>query len=117
MDSNYIRKMIEDLANPELGGRKWYQYFDFGNNIDNLSLCGGKAELRTKTFVEFLNNFDFKPDDKVLDIGSNAGLFTLICGEKCSDAIGVEIDEAFHKQALFLKKFWEENNRNTKNAK
>lgn len=102
-----IAEGVEALANEALGGRKWYQYVDFGNGQTTEPYSGGRAKHRTESFVGFLESFDIRSDDAVIDIGCNAGLFTLIAAQRCADAIGVEIDRAFCAQAEFLKTYYE----------
>lgn len=104
---------MRELGRPEHGGRKWYQYVEFGDGVKTSD--GGK--LRTRMFVDFIEAFDIRKTDRVLDIGSNAGLFCLLCGPRCADVVGVEYDPAFHKQALFLKDFFTATGRDTANVR
>ena len=96
------------LCTPWLAGRKWYQYIDFGNGLTTEKKSAGDAYLRTTSFLSFLQNTDLiKADDVVLDIGCNAGLFSLVAATRCKHVYGMEVDARFARQAEFLKKWWE----------
>lgn len=92
------------LGSPWLGGRKWYQHIRFPEGVTNFRYTGERGKLRTALFVEFLESFELKPEDRVLDIGSNAGLFCLRVSSRVQSATGIEFDPGFYKQALFVKK-------------
>lgn len=112
-----IRERIQQLASPEHGGRKWYQYVDFGNGVTTEPYSLGRCRYRTETFLDFLSGFDLRADDRVLDLGSNAGLLSLVCGERCADVTGVEIDKGFAEQAEFVKNFWESQGKDVGNVR
>jgi SAM-dependent methyltransferase len=95
------------LATPRLGGRKWYQYIDFGNGVTTQRWSAGQAKLRTSSFLSFLSRYNLlTKEDIVLDIGCNAGLFSLVASQTCRHVYGVEIDSRFIHQARFLKRHW-----------
>lgn len=96
------------LSKPLLGGRRWYQYVEFGNSLTTERWGAGNMQSRTTSFLQFLERqTDLQSDDVVVDIGSNAGLFTLTAAQTCHHATGVEIDSAFDRQARFLKGRWQ----------
>jgi hypothetical protein len=111
-DPQALQEEIRRLGNPDHGGRKWYQYVDFGNGVT--TSAGGK--LRTETFIDFMTKFDLTKNDRLLDIGSNAGLFCLLCAPRCAHVIGIEYDAAFHKQAMFLKRHFDQTDRDISNV-
>ena len=89
------------------GGRKWYQYIELGEGLTTKPWSAGDTELRTSSFQSFLQEEDFlNNDDVVVDIGCNAGIFSLIAAQKCRQVYGIEIDSGFLKQAKFVKKRW-----------
>ena len=95
------------LSTPWLGGRRWYQYIDFGDGLTSKRWCAGDTQLRTTSFLSFLETSDLlSPDDSVVDIGSNAGIFSLVAAQTCRQVYGVEIDPHFVHQARFLKSYW-----------
>lgn len=99
-----LRLKLLQLGVPWLGGRRWYQYIDFGNGVTTRRLAGPRAVKRTESFLKLLADESlFSSEDRVLDIGSNAGLFSLEMAQTCSDVVGVEIDLGFYSQAVFLK--------------
>ena len=106
------------LGNKWTGGRSWYQYIDFGGGITTEAWSHGKAKLRTESFLAFLQGSDYlRSDDIVVDIGCNAGLFSLIAAQKCAQVHGVEIDLRFIRQAEFVKSYWDSIGRRVDNVK
>ena len=95
------------LSKSWMGGRRWYQYIDFGSGLTTASWSAGDTKLRTTSFLSFLNGQDLlMQDDVVVDIGCNAGLFSLVAAQTCKRVYGVEIDKPFWRQAQFVKKRW-----------
>ena len=95
------------LSAPRVGGRKWYQYLDFGDGLTTARWSAGDQQLRTTSFLSFLHNQDLlTADDVIVDIGCNAGLFSLVAAQKCKQVYGIEIDKPFWRQAQFLKGRW-----------
>lgn len=85
------------------GGRRWYQYFDFGHGLNNKKYVGDRGVYRTKSYLEFLKSVNFEKDEKVLDIGCNAGLFCYELSGRVGEVIGIEISKEFVRQAKFLR--------------
>ena len=93
------------LSRGLFGGRRWYQYIEFEGGLTTERWGAGELKPRTSSFRTYLEEqFELTQDDIVVDIGSNAGLFTLLTAQHCKHAFGVEIDKGFDRQARFLKK-------------
>lgn len=100
-----LNVQIWALSKRFLGGRAWYQYFDFGEGVDNLRFAGVQAEERTASFTNWLGGCGLlSRHDTVLDLGSNAGVISLALAPKVKHVYGLEIDRRFHRQAVFLQK-------------
>jgi SAM-dependent methyltransferase len=50
-----------------------------------------------------------EPEDRVLDVGCNAGLHSLSAAQYCRDVVGVDVSDDFIEQAEFLKSVWSKN--------
>jgi hypothetical protein len=85
---------------------------DFGDGLTNSLWSSGsqqskKRGVRTESFLAFLEGEDlFTADDVIVDIGSNAGLFSLVAAQRCKQVWGVEVDKPSLRQAKFLKGCW-----------
>lgn len=101
---NLDKCKISLLNKKVFGGRRWYQYFNFGDGVDNRRYVGERGVYRTKSYIDFLNSLEFSKDETVLDIGCNAGLFCYELSGKVSKVIGVEISKGFVKQSNFLRR-------------
>ena len=115
MEKKKIIKKMKRLGSKRKGGRKWYQYIDLGEGVFTGSLDDERAKLRTESFAKYIPRI-LEKSDKVLDIGCNAGLFSLIAGQKCHSVLGVEIDKRFIEQANFLKILWAKQNKKVSNV-
>ena len=108
----WIRFRLWQLSIRWLGGGQWYQYVEFGNGLTNSRSSLGnrqneKQYVRTESFLAYLESEDlFTTDDVIVDIGSNAGLFSLVAAQRCKQVWGVEIDKPSLRQAKFLKAHW-----------
>ncbi len=105
------------LGNSRLGGRKWYQFIDFGGGLTNERWSAGETRLRTESFQAFLATSELlRPDDVVVDIGCNAGLHSLSIAQSCKWVYGMEIDTGFIRQARFLRRYWKSLGRRVDNV-
>jgi cyclopropane fatty-acyl-phospholipid synthase-like methyltransferase len=95
MDNNTLKKKIESLS-------PWYQSVKFNEEVscvsDHSRLSG---EYAWNHIVKFL------PEEmggmRVLDLGSNAGLFSVRCAQRgASEVIGIEKEKKHFKQSKFL---------------
>lgn len=106
------------LSRTWLGGRAWYQYVEFGPGLSTARWSAGDTKFRTQSFLSFLERENLlTEDDVVLDIGSNAGLFSLAVAAHCRMVYGIEIDRGFAHQAAFLKGWWSRQGRRTDNVR
>jgi SAM-dependent methyltransferase len=98
-----------------LGGRKWYQYVEFTEEISTARYVGRRGIERTKSFTEwFLRSDLVDGNDVVLDLGCNAAWLSVVLAEKARNVKGVEIDPAFAKQARFVLDFFKSSMESTK---
>lgn len=104
MDNNKLRNEIKRL-NP------WYQEVDFGNGVVAKS-------THSKLSGEYAWNYikQLLPESlegkRVLDLGSNAGLFSIRCAQMGAEkVIGIEREGKHLRQCKFLKEYF-----NTKNV-
>jgi SAM-dependent methyltransferase len=117
-NSLMLRLKLLQLGAPLLGGRRWYQYIDFGNGVTTRLMAGPRAVKRTESFLKLIANKSlFSSEDRVLDIGSNAGLFSLEMAQSCADVVGVEIDLGFYSQAVFLKETYRQRGKRVDNVR
>lgn len=116
MEKDKIIKQIRRLNSKLRGGRKWYQYIELGESITTGETNGAeRAKLRTESFAKYIPRVVTK-NDKVLDIGCNAGLFSLIAGQICRSVLGMEVDKRFIAQANFVKELWAKQNKKVSNV-
>ncbi len=105
------------LSNPWMGGRRWYQYVDLGGGLTTQRWSAGDTKLRTESFLSVLRGQELlTASDTVVDLGCNAGLFSLVAAQTCRQVYGVEIDSHFVRQAEFLKKHWKAEGRRVDNV-
>jgi SAM-dependent methyltransferase len=113
-----LRWKLLQLGVPLLGGRRWYQYIDFGDGVTTKRMAGPRAVKRTESFLRLIADKSlFSASDRVLDIGSNAGLFSLEMAQTCADVVGVEIDLGFYSQAVFLKEMYRKRGKRVDNVR
>mgnify|MGYP001217770055 FL=1 len=118
----WIRFRLWQLSIRRLGGCQWYQYLEFGNGLTNSWWSSGsqqneKQRVRTESFLAFLESEDlFTTDDVIVDIGSNAGLFSLVAAQRCKQVWGVEVDKPSLRQAKFLKGYWKSTGKRVDNV-
>jgi SAM-dependent methyltransferase len=97
-----IEREIETLA-------PWYQCIDVGhgkivhNNASQLIV--GRTEDMLPHLLPKLHK-----EDSVLDIGCNAGLYSVLSGAICKSATGIEVAERFARQACWTRRQWEQAN-------
>ena len=103
MDEN-IKERVEELEKK----RKWYQSIKIGD-VRTISDSDLRASIRTDSVLKFIPQI-LEPNDRVLDVGCNAGLHSLTAGQYCKKVVGVDISEEFIEQAQFLKSIWGKNN-------
>ena len=116
-----IRVAMAALASVRLRGRPWYQCVDVAGDLSTEPLCAGtpgQARHRTETFARFLRDSgELRASDVVVDVGSNAGLYTLMASRVARRAIGVEFDDRFHRQALLIRSLWQASGRDASRAR
>lgn len=108
---------IKILNYKVFGGRRWYQYFDFGEGVNNFKYVGERGKYRTQSFVEFIDNLQWGSSEKVVDVGCNAGRYCYEISKKVDSVVGVELSKAFYKQSLYLKDLYLENGYDLSNVK
>lgn len=109
MDEAEIKKKVDEFKKR----RNWYQSIIIGNarTISDLDL---RASIRTDCLLKFIPQL-VKPNDRVIDIGCNAGLYSLTAAQICKEVLGVDVSEEFIKQANFVKYIWEQQNKKVSN--
>lgn len=90
--------------------RPWYQYFETPNGLNNYRYVEERGKIRTSLMVNVLDKLEFKKDDVVLDVGSNAGLYGIELSSRVGKIYGIELDKKFYKHAKFLKNIFSEFN-------
>jgi len=102
MDKNKILKEVKRLS-------PWYQGIELDGIITTHIGDATKHINKTNEFLDFFIP-KLKSDDIVLDLGSNAGLFTIEAALKCKKAIGIELKERnWVAQSRLVRRVWEEN--------
>jgi hypothetical protein len=110
-------KLKIQLLNSKLfGGRRWYQYFDFGYGYENLKFVGANGKYRTESFVRCLHSMEWSPDEKVVDVGSNAGRYCYEISKYVRKVVGIEYSKAFCRHANYLRKLYVKNGSNLDNV-
>ena len=97
MDKEFIKKRVEELG-------KWYECFDLDGVITRMKSASNPSIWpKVKTFL---------PDNlegmRILDIGCNAGLYSIECALLGAEVIGIERNEPYYSQALFIKDYFED---------
>jgi SAM-dependent methyltransferase len=99
------------LLGTRMLGRKWYQHIDMGSGEGAVTAgSDSRARRRTDSFLAWIPRV-VQPQDHVLDVGCNAGLFSFAAGEICRQVTGVEIDKHFLAQARFVQNTWRKQGR------
>jgi len=96
MDRNYIVRKVQELA-------PWYQTIDFDGVVSN---------NKNKSSIDVWNKIKtFLPESlegmRVLDLGSNAGLYSVCAALLGAEVVSIEAVEKYCKQALFVQEFFE----------
>jgi SAM-dependent methyltransferase len=86
-------------------GRRWYQRIDLGGGALATARRDVRAQRRTESFLRWLPRV-VQPEDRVVDIGCNAGLFSFAAGEICQSVVGVELDKHFIAHARLVQETW-----------
>ena len=102
LDEN-IEERVEELKKK----RKWYQSITIGD-VRTIPDSNLRASVRTDSVLKFIPQI-LEPDDRVLDVGCNAGLHSFTAAQYCKEVVGVDVSEEFIEQAQFLKTVWEKN--------
>jgi len=102
MDNIKLKEEIHRL-------RPWYQNVKFNSDISAVSshseLSGEYAWNYIKKLLPDLN------EKRVLDLGSNAGLFCIRCSQAgAKEVIGIEKENKHLRQCKFLKKYFDTKN-------
>jgi SAM-dependent methyltransferase len=95
-----IEKKVEKLEKK----RKWYQSVEIGD-VRTIPESDLRAFIRTESVMKFIPQI-LKPNDRVLDVGCNAGLHSLSAAQYCKEVVGVDVSKDFIEQAEFLKSVW-----------
>ena len=95
------------LSRRWLGNPRWYQYVDLGDGVTTEPWLAGDTRLRTESFLAFLESGDWLEErDRVVDVGCNAGLFSLVAAQRAARVVGVEIEPGYIRQARYLRSRW-----------
>jgi len=108
--SEELQKKIDELSKK----RKWYQSVKIGD-LQTISDSDIRASIRTDAVLKFIPQV-LERGDRVLDVGCNAGLHSLIASEYCKEVVGVDVSEEFIDQAHFLKSVWKNESRDVSNV-
>lgn len=95
-----IEKKVDELEKK----RKWYQSVEIGD-VRTIPESDLRAFIRTESVMKFIPQI-LEPNDRVLDVGCNAGLHSLSAAQYCREVVGVDVSEDFIEQAEFLKSVW-----------
>lgn len=96
MKKQELQKKIKQLS-------PWYQKI----SIDGI-ITGKKRDVK-ETWKLIDNSFpmDYK-SSRVLDLGCNAGFYSIMAAKKGASVIGIEASQRPFEQAIFLKSYFEE---------
>ena len=110
-------KLKIHLLNSKLfGGRRWYQYFDFGGGYDNHKFVGERGKYRTESFINCLHSMKWSADEKVVDVGCNAGRYCFEISKYVKKVVGVEYSRAFCEHANYLRELYQRNGSSLNNV-
>ena len=110
MNEDEIKRKVEEFKKRG----NWYQSINIRNNR-TISDSNLRASVRTDRILKFIPQL-LKHNDRVIDIGCNAGLYSLTAAQICEEVIGVDVSEEFIKQANFVKSVWEQENKKVSNV-
>ena len=94
----------------------WYQIIDIDGKPTNGKPGKGDVETTWKNVKKFLP--DNLNDYRILDLGCNAGMYcvnSILMGAK--EAVGIEFNKEYYKQALFVKEYMEKKHDMSMNIK
>jgi SAM-dependent methyltransferase len=96
MDSEYIKNKISEL-------QPWYQQININEIITTkLDRSNEKVWSDVKTLITNIDGMRF------LDLGCNAGFYScMLAINGAKEVIGIEVNNLYHKQSLFLKEYFE----------
>jgi SAM-dependent methyltransferase len=96
LNKEYVSKKIKELG-------YWYQTIDI-NGIKTTTLTSSDENVwgRIRTFLP--SSLEGK---RILDLGCNAGLYSIKCAELGAEVIGIEASPRHYRQALFVKECFE----------
>lgn len=96
MERQDLRKRIEQLG-------PWYQRI----SLEGI-FTGKKRDVkRTWEIIESSFPIDYK-SSRILDLGCNAGFYSIMAAKKGASVIGIEAGQQIFKQAIFLKDYFED---------
>jgi SAM-dependent methyltransferase len=98
MDNEFIAKKVKELT-------PWYQSFKMGNVLTVQSKTSGVGLWNTVWKKYLPQSFEGL---RVLDLGCNAGYFSIQTALLGAEVIGVELGKRFFQQAEFTKSYFEE---------
>lgn len=83
--------------------KPWYQKINLDGILTTKNNISGEGFWRQIKY--------YLPDDlidkRVLDLGSNAGFYSVQCANLGAEVVGIEVSKLFYKQSLFIKEFFE----------
>jgi len=89
----------------------WYQKLTLDGILTSIKGTQYSGMEESVKIWEKINTLipNFK-NKKIIDIGCNAGYYSIRSAQYGAKVIGIEFDDNFYKQALFLKNYFEEKN-------
>ncbi len=103
MDENSLRNNIKQL-------KPWYQNVDFGNGVAAKSTHSTLSGEYAWNYIKQLLP-DSLEGKRVLDLGSNAGLFCVRTAQMgAKEVVGIEREQKHLRQCAFLKEYFNTNN-------
>ena len=100
LDEN-IEERVKELKKK----RTWYQSIQLGD-VRTIPDSNLRASIRTDSVLKFIPQI-LDPNDRVLDVGCNAGLHSFTAAQYCKEVVGLDVSADFIEQAQFLKTVWE----------
>lgn len=107
LETDTLDETIEKKVGELEKKRKWYQSVEIGD-VRTIPESDLRAFIRTESVMKFIPQI-LEPNDRVLDVGCNAGLHSLTAAQYCKEVVGVDVSEDFIEQAEFLKSVWSKN--------
>lgn len=98
MDKDFIAKRVKELE-------PWYQTIKFGDILTTTSKTSG---VRLWKIIKKYYLSDDLRGYRILDLGCNAGYFTVQAAILGAKVTGVELNKTFLEQANFTKQYFEE---------